>query len=66
VTEAYSIAYRMFSNIRTADIIKAIKYIVMRNEVTFTGLGPPAISSARAPAGRENRKNYHLFSCVSL
>jgi len=55
MTEAYCIAYRMLSNIRNTDVIKAIKYFVMRNEVTFTGTGPPVLSSARAPVGRENR-----------
>jgi len=36
----------------------------MRNEVTFTGSGPPVLSSARAPVGRENRSKYKLFICV--
>jgi len=55
----------MLSNIRTTDVIKA-KYFVMRNEVTFTGCGPPVLSSAPAPAGRQNRSKYQLFSCVYL
>jgi len=55
VTEAYSNAYRMLSNIRTADVIKSGNYFVMRNEVTTTGSGPPVLSSAHAPAGTENR-----------
>jgi len=54
VTEAYNIVHRMLSIIRTTDVIKAIMYFVMRNEVTFTRSGPPVLSSARAPAGREN------------
>ena len=45
----------MLSNIRTTEVIKAIMYFVMRNEVIFTGSGPPVLSSARAPVGRENR-----------
>jgi len=52
----------MHSNIRTADLIKAIKYFVMRNEVTFTGSGPPVLSSARAPAGRQNRSTNFLVA----
>ena len=66
MTEAYSIAYRMLSDIGTADVIKVTVYFVIRNEVTFTGSGPPVLSSARAPVGRENRSKYKLFSCVSL
>jgi len=58
VTEASSIADRMLSNIRTADGTETIKYFVMRNEVTFIGSGPQALSSARAPAGRESRSKY--------
>jgi hypothetical protein len=56
----------MLSNIGTAGVIKAIMYFVMMNEVTFTATGPPVLSSARAPAGRENRNKYQLFSFVSL
>ena len=48
----------MLSNIRTADGTETIKYFVMRNEVTFIGSGPQALSSARAPAGRESRSKY--------
>ena len=57
----------MLSNIRTADGIKTIMYFVMRNEVTFIGSGPPALSSARAPAGRENRStNYFVAFLYSF
>ena len=66
MTEAYSNAHRMLSNIRNADVIKTIKFFVMRNQVTFTGSGPPVLSSAHAPAGTENRSNYKLLRCVSL
>ena len=65
MTEAHSNADRMLWNIRTADVIKAINYFVMRNEEPFTGsAGPPALSSAHAPAGRENRSKLR-FSAVS-
>jgi len=56
----------MLSNIRTADVIKAINYFVMRNEVTFRSSGPLVLSSAHAPAGTENRSNYQLLRCVAL
>ena len=59
----------MFSSIRTADVIKAINYFVMTNEVTFTGSGPLVISSAHAPAGTENRNTNNcvgfLYSIVT-
>ena len=64
MTEAHSNADRMLWNIRTADVIKAINYFVTRNEETFTGSGPQALSSAHAPAGRENRSKLR-FSTVS-
>jgi len=35
--------------------VKTIKYFVMRNEVTFTSCGPPVLSSALAPAERQNK-----------
>ena len=64
MTEAHSNADIMLWNIRTAGLIKAINYFVMRNEETFTGSDPPALSSAHAPAGRENRSKLR-FSAVS-
>ena len=66
MTEAYSIANRMLSDIRTEGVIKVINYFVMRNEVAFRQSRPLALSSARAPAGIENRSKYQLFRWVSL